>query len=52
MTEALAEALEHIQHQPPQSFLEGVQLMWIYSVSCDLMNYGRVDDVPGGSLRR
>lgn len=44
---ALAEALEHIQHQPPQSFLEGVQLMWIYSVSCDLMNYGRVDDYLG-----
>lgn len=43
----LARALEHLQHQPPQSFLEGVQLMWIYSVSCDLMNYGRMDDYLG-----
>lgn len=44
---ALAEALEHIQHQPPQTFLEGVQLMWIYSVSSDLMNYSRMDDYLG-----
>ncbi len=44
---ALADALEHIQHQPPQTFLEGVQLMWIYSVCCDLMNYGRMDDYLG-----
>lgn len=43
----LAGALEHIQHNPPATFLEGVQLMWIYSVSCDLMNYSRMDDYLG-----
>lgn len=43
----LAEALENIQHHAPRSFFEGVQLMWIYSVSCDLMNYGRMDDYLG-----
>lgn len=44
---ALAGALENIRHQPPRTFLEGVQLMWIYSVSSDLMNYGRMDDYLG-----
>ena len=43
----LAEALENIQHAPPATFLEGVQLMWIYSVSCDLMNYSRMDGYLG-----
>ena len=45
---ALADALLAIQHNPPKTFLEGVQLMWIYSVSSDLMNYGRMDDYLGG----
>lgn len=40
----LAEALENIKHKAPASFLEGIQLMWIYSISCDIMNYGRMDD--------
>ena len=43
----LSEALENIRHNAPATFLEGVQLMWIYSVSCDLMNYGRMDDYLG-----
>lgn len=45
--ERMAQALCHIQHNPPATFLEGVQLMWIYSVSCDLMNYSRMDDYLG-----
>ena len=45
---ALSDALLSIQHNPPKTFLEGVQLMWIYSVSSDLMNYGRMDDYLGG----
>lgn len=40
----LSKALIHISHKAPETFLEGVQLMWIYSVSSDLMNYGRADD--------
>lgn len=43
----LSKALEHIQHEAPRTFLEGVQLMWIYSVSSDLMNYSRMDDYLG-----
>lgn len=45
--EALAEGLKNIQHNPPSTFLEGVQLMWIYSICCDLMNYSRMDDYLG-----
>lgn len=45
---ALSDALLAIQHNPPKTFLEGMQLMWIYAVSSDLMNYGRMDDYLGG----
>lgn len=40
----LAQVLRNIQHKAPSTFLEGIQLMWIYSISCDVMNYGRMDD--------
>ena len=43
----LAEALLNIQHSTPKTFLEGVQLMWIYAVSSDIMNYSRMDDYLG-----
>ncbi len=43
----LARALKNIQHKAPETFLEGLQLMWIYSVCSDLMNYGRMDDYLG-----
>ena len=43
----LAEALLNIQHSTPKTFLEGVQLMWIYTVSSDIMNYSRMDDYLG-----
>lgn len=36
-----------IQHSTPKTFLEGVQLMWIYAVSSDIMNYSRMDDYLG-----
>ncbi len=43
----LSQALENIQHKAPATFLEGLQLMWVYSVCSDLMNYGRMDDYLG-----
>lgn len=43
----LAEALRKIQHSAPETFLEGIQLMWIYSIAGDVMNYGRMDDYLG-----
>lgn len=45
--EVLAQALKNIQHQAPKTFLEGLELMWIYSVCSDMMNYGRVDEYLG-----
>ncbi|MFR8209106.1 pyruvate formate lyase family protein [Hominenteromicrobium sp.] len=48
----LAEALLNIQHSTPKTFLEGVQLMWIYAVSGDIMNYSRMDDCLGRSMPR
>lgn len=48
----LAGALGNIRHRAPGSFLEGVQLMWIYSVCSDLMNYSRMDDYLGGLYQR
>lgn len=43
----LAEGLLQIQHRAPETLLEGVQLMWLYSITSDLMNYGRADDYLG-----
>ena len=40
---SMAQALHNIQAQRPQTFLEGLQLMWVYSMISDLMNYGRMD---------
>ena len=39
----LALVLKNIQVRKPESFWEGLQLMWIYSMISDLMNYGRMD---------
>lgn len=43
----LAECLSNIAHCPPKSLLEGIQLMWLYSITSDIMNYGRIDDYLG-----
>ena len=43
----MAENLENIKHKPAATFHEGLQLMWIYSICCDLMNYSRMDDYLG-----
>ncbi|MBQ2676281.1 MAG: hypothetical protein IJF54_02620 [Clostridia bacterium] len=41
---AIAETFENIAKNKPESFREGLQLVWIYAVCSDLMNYGRMDD--------
>lgn len=43
----LAEVLEAISQRAPESFYEGLQLIWIYAVCSDLMNFGRIDDILG-----
>ncbi|MDR1542494.1 MAG: hypothetical protein LBU32_31855 [Clostridiales bacterium] len=39
--------LRRIATQPPGSFKEALQLLWIYAVCTDLMNYGRMDNYLG-----
>lgn len=36
-----------IAKAPPESFKEALQLLWIYAVCSDLMNYGRMDNYLG-----
>lgn len=49
---ALAKALEHIAQQPPRTFLEAMQLSWLYSLISGVLNYGRMDDYLGDYLQR
>lgn len=39
----MAQVLHRIQREKPQGFHEGLQLMWVYAMISDLMNYGRMD---------
>lgn len=48
----LAEALQHISQQPPGTFLEAMQLAWLYSLISGVLNYGRMDDYLGDFLQR
>jgi pyruvate-formate lyase len=45
--EVMMHNLKNIQIRKPETFYEGIQLMWIYSVISDLMNYGRMDEYLG-----
>jgi pyruvate-formate lyase len=44
--------LEHIAVEAPRTFKEALQLMWIYSVCSDLMNFGRMDHYLGDFYAR
>ncbi|GHV44380.1 glycyl radical enzyme [Clostridia bacterium] len=41
------EVFRHIATSKPKTFRQGLQLVWIYAVCSDLMNYGRLDDCLG-----
>lgn len=43
----MSAALQSIQTSAPKSFLEGLQLVWVYAMISDLMNYGRMDNYLG-----
>lgn len=49
---ALAKALDRIATQPPETFLEAMQLAWLYSLISGVLNYGRMDDYLGDFLER
>ncbi|MCL1787894.1 MAG: hypothetical protein FWG38_07880, partial [Defluviitaleaceae bacterium] len=48
----MAGILSNIATQPPKSFKEALQLVWIYAVCSDLMNYGRMDNYLGDFYAR
>jgi len=41
--EEMDQILDKISMYKPETFREGLQLMWIYSICSDLTNYGRMD---------
>jgi pyruvate-formate lyase len=50
--EAIREALLHIKDGRPRSFLEALQLFWLYALLAGVINYGRLDDCLGPYLAR
>lgn len=46
----LIDALTHIRSAKPATFLEGIQLSWLYSLCAGVVNYGRMDDYLGELL--
>lgn len=45
--ENIIRVLKNIKHKRPETFREGLQLIWLYAVSSDLMNYGFLDEYLG-----
>lgn len=43
-------SLEHIKTDPPQTFHQALQLVWLYALLAGVINYGRLDDVLGDFL--
>ncbi len=50
--EKLALALARIADNKPETFLEAMQLSWLYSLISGVLNYGRMDDYLGDFLER
>lgn len=48
----LSDALDRIATEAPQTFLEAIQLVWMYSLISGVLNYGRMDDDLGDFLTR
>lgn len=48
--ERLADALEALPERAPETFLEAVQLFWLYAVQSGTHNYGRLDEFLGTFL--
>lgn len=46
----LADALHAITEREPQSFVEALQLVWLYIMVSGCLNYGRMDDYLGDFL--
>ncbi len=40
---AMADDLRFVAHQPPRTFAQAIQLMWLYACLAGVMDYGRLD---------
>ena len=49
---ALSKALKAAAGKAPETFLEALQLAWLYSLISGVLNYGRMDDYLGDYLER
>ena len=47
----IVNSLRHIKSEPPCSFHEATQLVWLYALLAGIINYGRLDDVLGEFLK-
>ena len=47
-----ADSLRHIQHAPPATFHQAVQLFWLYALHAGTWNYGRLDVTLGPLLAK
>lgn len=45
-------ALLRIRNDRPETFVEALQLFWLYALLAGVINYGRMDDVLGPFLAR
>ncbi len=46
----LVHAFRNILNDKPKTFIEGIQLTWLYSLLSSVVNYGRMDDYLGDLL--
>ena len=49
-SQRLADALEAIKTRKPETFVEALQLFWLYALLAGVINYGRLDDFLGPYL--
>lgn len=50
--ETIVQSLQVIRKDPPQTFHQALQLVWLYAIMAGIINYGRLDDVTGSFLKR
>ncbi len=48
----ICSSLSVIRSQPPQTFHQAIQLIWLYALLAGCINYGRMDDILGPYLVR
>lgn len=46
----MADRLSNLEKQPPRTFKEALQLLWLYTLHTGVWNYGRLDDLLGPFL--